>query len=320
MTPTFVPPRYETVRLLGSGQTSLVYLARHEQRGVVALKLPRPELNHRPVLRRMFESEVQITLNLHHPNIVAAYDGHPTGERAFLVLEYCAGGTLDQLLLEKGQLSLKRCFELILDVSRGLAYSHSRGVLHRDVKPANVFLTDGGMAKLGDFGTGIYLSDRTVERVGTAFYMAPEVFQGSAASIQSDIYSLGILAYEVITGVRPFLGESYDTLMMAHLSGLPKNPRHYRPELERSVAAVVAKAMSRDAAKRYATAREFIEAFAAAVGFDLAPSGSPTPAIEGQQQPQSQVGRGSRPRNGAKQEQQGKRPWRGLFGWLRRPR
>jgi serine/threonine-protein kinase len=278
MTPTFVPPHYETVRLLGSGQTSTVYLARHHERGVVALKLPRPELNHRPVLRRMFENEVQITLNLSHPNIVAAYDGHPTGDRAFLVLEYCAGGTLDQLLLEKGQLPLRRCYELILDVSRGLAYSHGRSVLHRDVKPANVFLTESGMAKLGDFGTGIYLSDRTLERVGTAFYMAPEIFQGESASVQSDIYSLGILAYEVITGHRPFLGDSYDTLMMAHLSGLPKNPRHYRPELDRAVAAVLAKAMSRDAAKRYATVREFIEAFALAVGLDPQQSASLTPA------------------------------------------
>ncbi len=319
MTLAFVPPRYEAVRLLGTGRTSSVYLARHDQRGVVALKLPRPELNHRPVLRRMFEGEVQITLNLHHPNIVAAHDGHPTGERAFLVLEYCAGGTLDQLLLEQGQLPLKRCYELILDVGRGLAYSHSRGVLHRDVKPANVFLTDGGTAKLGDFGTGIYLSERTAERVGTAFYMAPEVFQGEGASIQSDIYSLGILAYEVVTGNRPFLGDSYDTLMMAHLSGLPKNPHHYRPGLERSVAAVIAKAMSRDAAKRYATVRGFTEAFAAAAALNVAPSASPTPTIEATKQ--TQVGRGSRTRNGTKPGQaEGKRPWRGLFGWLRRPR
>jgi hypothetical protein len=107
--------------------------------------------------------------------------------------------------------------------------------------------------------------------------------------------------------------------MMAHFSGLPKTPRHYRPELERSVAEVVAKAISRDAAKRYSTVRELIEAFGAAAGLDPAPSGSPTPSVEVTKQ--AQVGRGSRTPHGAKQGRaEGKRPWRGLFGWLRRTR
>ncbi len=269
MSSEFVPPGYQILHLLGSGQTSFVHLAKHRQRGTVALKLPRPELNEKPLLRRMFENEVQITLSLKNEHVVATYDGFPTGKKAFLVLEYCPGGTLDQLMLEKGSLPLEQGYRLIIDVAKGLEYSHHRHVLHRDVKPANVFLAESGSAKLGDFGTGMYLSERSDDRVGTAFYMAPEIFRGSNATVQSDVYSLGILAYEVLTGQRPFVGNSYDALMMAHLSGLPKNPRHYRAGLPQEVGKVIARAMARDADKRFQSVREFLKVFSATTGMSL---------------------------------------------------
>ncbi|HEX7021815.1 MAG TPA: serine/threonine-protein kinase [Trueperaceae bacterium] len=309
--PPYVPPDYQTRQLLGSGQTSLVYLAEHPRRGPVALKLPRAELQERPLLRRMFENEVQMTLALKHPNVVAALDGHPTGERAFLALEYCPGGTLDQLLLERGRLPLETAYRLILDVARGLEHSHGAKVLHRDIKPANVFLSEGsgpgeGLgAKLGDFGTGVYLREVTTERVGTAFYMAPEIFRGESATPKSDIYSLGILAFEVIAGVRPFAGESVGELMMAHLSGLPKGLRHLRPELPTAVGGVVSRAMAREPEKRYAGVSEFVAAFAKATGSSLAEEpGAPL------------VGRASRtkdaPAGGTKED----RGARGLARWF----
>lgn len=303
MTPERLPPGYRSVSLLGSGQTSHVFLAEHVHSGRVALKLPRTELNDRPVLRRMFENEVQITLSLKHPNIVGAYEGYPTGERAFLALEYCGGGTLDQMLLERGRLALEHAYRLILSVARGLDHSHASGVVHRDVKPANVFLTESGDAKLGDFGTGMYVSDKPTEQVGTAFYMAPEIFQGANPSVRSDIYSLGILAYEVIAGSRPFAGETYDSLMMAHLSGLPKPLRHFRAELPTSVARVVGTAMARDGERRFKTVREFVAAFEQAIG-GLAER--PTP-----QSPQ--LGRASRTPQPAKVERRG--ILARLFGW-----
>ncbi|MFO7543943.1 MAG: serine/threonine-protein kinase [Trueperaceae bacterium] len=264
--PVFVPKGYDIVQKLGSGQTSHVYLARHPVFGQVALKLPRPELSLRPVLKRMFENEASITVKLSSPYVVSAYDGYPTGEGAFLALEYCSGGTLDQHLLERGQLPLERACALIIDVAEGLTHTHERSVLHRDVKPANVFLTAEGRAKLGDFGTGMFQSEMNDERVGTAFYMAPEVFEGRHAGVRSDIYSLGILAYEVISGQRPFVADSYDALMVAHHTAVPKDLRLLRPEIGMGVVRVVSKAMMRDPQRRFESARAFVTAFRHATG------------------------------------------------------
>jgi eukaryotic-like serine/threonine-protein kinase len=227
-----VPPGFELVQRLGAGQTSVVWLATEKARARdVALKLPKPLLQSDPLLRRMFENEVHITLKLDHPNVVRAFDGRPTGPQAFLSLEYCPGGTLDQLLLERGRLPLERARALVHQVAMGLDHTHAAKVLHRDVKPANVFLGAAGEAKLGDFGTGTFQGEDAAERVGTAFYMAPEVFEGTATSVRSDVYSLGVLAYEVLSGERPFVGETYDALMFAHLHSLPRDLRAVRPEV-----------------------------------------------------------------------------------------
>lgn len=311
MTPDFIPPGYRTLRLLGSGQTSHVYLAEHAQRGQLALKLPRAGLQARPALRRMFENEVQITLSLKHPHTVEALDGYPTGAKAFLALEYCPGGTLDRMLLEGGKPPLTEAFRLVLDVGKGLEHCHKHQVLHRDVKPANVFLTENSSAKLGDFGTGMFLTEQNPDRVGTAFYMAPEIFGGEGASVKSDIYSLGVLAYEVIAGTRPFDGESYDALMMAHLSSLPKPLRHHRKELSPEVVRVIANAMSRDPHKRYDSVKAFNLAFSQAAEVPLAGS-SPVQAPS--------VGRASRSKVPEDTSAADTKPSRGWGRWFGRKR
>jgi eukaryotic-like serine/threonine-protein kinase len=269
--PTFVPPDYVIQRKLGSGQTSHVFLAQHTRLGSIALKLPRDELHTQPVLRRMFESEVQITLSLKHNHIVRALDGFPTGARAFLSLEYCSGGTLDNLLLERGRLPLQQASQLVCDVALGLAATHKQQVLHRDVKPANVFLTEKGRAKLGDFGTGIFISDRKRldERVGTAFYMAPELFHGQPSHVMSDVYSLGVLAYEVLTGERPFQGDSYEELMLQHTSALPRNLNVVRADIPKRLSNIVMQAMARDPEKRFSSVQQFLDAYQEAAGISL---------------------------------------------------
>ncbi len=308
--PDFVPDGYTPLQRLGSGQTSHVYLATHASRGEVALKLPRTELQHRPVLRRMFENEVQITLGLKHPNVVQGFAGYPTGPRAYLELEYCAGGTLDQLLLEQGRMPLERSLTLILEVAKGLEYTHDRQVLHRDVKLANVFLKEGGVAKMGDYGTGIFSAEETQERVGTAFYMAPEIFEGQTSTIPTDVYSLGVLAYEVLTGVRPFLGDSYNSLMMAHLTGLPRDPRNYRQDMPKGLSRVVLRAMSRDPEKRFRSVERFIHDFQVVAGIE-----------DTSQEGTLQTGRAGRVSGSAKDADDDKSNRRGgLFGLFRRKR
>lgn len=344
--PTNVPPDYGVGQRLGAGQTSVVWLATQESTGrLVALKLPRPEAQTNLMLRRMFENEVQITLKLDHPNVVRAFDGRPTGQHAFLALEYCEGGTLDQLLLEQGRLPLERALQLVLDTAAGLEHTHELRVLHRDVKPANVFLDGEGRAKLGDFGTGTFAAEDSQERVGTAFYMAPEIFEGASPSVQSDVYSLGVLAYEVLTGTRPFVGDSYDALMVAHLTSLPRDIRHVRPDLPRGVGVVVTRAMSRDATRRFQSVTEFLEAFRRALtsttSTGTAPGTTTTAAATASGAAAGKAtgvgappGRGGRvratgewsdpPEPGAAPEPERdapvapEQPRRGLFAWLRR--
>lgn len=303
-TPGFVPPGYAVRYKLGSGQTSNVYLATHPTMGNLALKLPRPEVQGQPVLRRMFENEVQITLSLRHPHIVAGYAGNPTGAGAFLALEYCAGGTLDQLLLSGGPGGLEHAVRLVRDVAAGLEQTHAQQVLHRDVKPANVFLTDSDTAKLGDFGTGCFVSEENRDRVGTAFYMAPEIFEGQPASYASDVYSLGILAFEVLTGQRPFVGETYEQLMHAHTSSLPRPLTYFRKDIPAELANVVSRAMSRERNRRQPSVKQFREQFEQASGVELH---APAPA----------TGRASRIRS-VDDGQDGKAVRKGPFGWFRR--
>ncbi len=266
MTPDFVPAGYRLERLLGSGNTANVYAAEHPTFGTVALKLPKSELQRDPVLGRMFENEVQMTNALKHPRVVRAFEGYPTGAEAFLALEFCEG-TLDTLGLA---LPLETAYRLVLDTAQGLLHSQQRQILHRDVKPANVFVKDG-RAKLGDFGTGAYLSDvfgaaQATGKVGTAFYMAPEIFQGKPATVKSDVYSLGVLAYEVIGGERPFDGRNEGELMLAHSSAVPLALRQHRPEVDLKVSRVVANAMSRTLERRFESAEAFVTAFAKATG------------------------------------------------------
>ena len=264
--PRFVPEHYKIIEQLGSGQTSFVYLARHSIFGEVALKLPRPELQYRPILWRMFENEVQITLSLNNghwrsSNVIQALEGFPTGEKAFLALEHCPGGTLDTLLSKEGQLDFATATRLILEVARGLEFAHKNQVLHRDVKPANVMLTHDLQAKLADFGTGLFMTERTADRVGTAFYMAPEIFEGRPPSVQSDVYSLGVLSYEVLASERPFKGHSYDELMLQHLTSVPVNLKYKRKDISVELSHVIAQAMSRDQSKRFDSVSAFIKAF-----------------------------------------------------------
>ncbi len=211
---------FKLAMLLGLGKTAQVYLAYAPDGREVALKLPRKEVRTNPRQSRMFAQEVLLSLGLTHPNLVHGLAGKPYGEDAFLALEYFPEGSL-QHRLAQGPLDPEAALRYTQQIAQALIYLHGRGIVHQDVKPANVFLA-GSTVKLGDFGVAKTPNDTNpLERAGSPYYMAPELFKGEAATPASDAYSLGVLAYELFAGRRPFEYESYDALMTAHLTKPP---------------------------------------------------------------------------------------------------
>lgn len=312
--PPFIPPGYSIERFLGSGKAANVYLAAHATFGRVALKLPHEATLKDALLTRFFANEVQMSEKLKHPRVINVIDSKAGGLQPFMAIEYCNNGSLQERL--NAAMDLDTAFRFVLDVALGLNHAHTQMMLHRDVKPANVFL-QGERAKLGDFGTASYFEAKTQEatnkdRVGTAFYMAPELFQGEVATVRSDIYSLGILAYEVVAGARPFQGENEGELMLAHTTALPMNLRQHRPEISSSVSRVIATAMARNAEKRFENSAEFIEAFCATTRL-------PQPSLDLPAAPiGSSLGRSSRPTPLPSAQTPKAAEKKGGFGWFKR--
>ena len=229
--------------LLGLGKTAQVYLARAPDGTEVALKIPRKEVREDERLAQMFAQEVRLSMGLNHPHVLRGLAGKPFGEGSFVALEYMPGGTLENRV-RQGALPLLEALAYLGQLVEALIYLHGRGIVHQDIKPANVFLADE-VAKLGDFGVARTQDNpNPLERAGSPFYMAPEIFRGHAATPASDAYSLGVLAYELLTGKRPFYGDSYEALMAAHLTKapprLPENP-NLHPKLVQRIQGLLEK-------------------------------------------------------------------------------
>ncbi len=226
--------------LLGLGTTGQVYLARTPEGQPVALKIPRLEVHKDAKLAERFAREVRLSLGLSHPFLVKGYAGKPYGKGAFLALEYFDEGTLEDRL-QKGPLPREEALLVLEQLAQALLHLHRLGIVHQDVKPANVFLSKG-VAKLGDFGVAKTREEATpLERAGSPFYMAPELFKGEEATPASDAYSFGVLAYELLAGKRPFYGETYEELLAAHLTHRPPPLKDANPALARAAMALLAK-------------------------------------------------------------------------------
>lgn len=226
--------------LLGLGTTGQVYLARTPEGQPVALKIPRLEVHKDPKLADRFAREVRLSLGLAHPFLVKGYAGKPYGQGAFLALEYFPEGSLEERL-QKGPLPREEALGYLEQIAQALLHLHRLGIVHQDVKPANVFIKEG-TAKLGDFGVAKTREEATpLERAGSPFYMAPELFRGEPATPRSDAYSFGVLAYELLAGKRPFYGETYEELLAAHLTHRPPRLKDENPALARAVMALLAK-------------------------------------------------------------------------------
>ena len=265
---------YLIVAYLGQGGMAQVYKAYHTRLArYVALKFIRPELLQVDALHA-FEQEAKTLARLHHPNVVQVYDFGEFGESArqpYLVMEYVAGETLKEWLPEGNPLPLEQAWPILQQISAALDHAHEQGIIHRDIKPSNVMLTPEGHALLGDFGISKLLrpgedAAYTVATTGTPAYMAPEQVDLNLGPISpaTDVYALGIVAYEMLTGKRPFEGVTPISEMLQRIQSPPTPPRHYTPALPEAVERVLLTALSKDPHDRYPRAGAFMRALAAA--------------------------------------------------------
>jgi serine/threonine-protein kinase len=257
--------RYVPKRLIGSGGMAEVYLARDRQLDRdVALKRLRQQFAEDEEVVARFEREAKSAASLSHPNIVCVYDRSEAEDGThYIVMEYVSGGNLKERIREKGTLPPEEAIEVALQVARGLKVAHDGGIVHRDVKPQNVLLTASGEAKVADFGIARAVAAATVTKsgfvVGTAHYLSPEQALGHIATPRSDLYSLGLILYEMLTGVVPHDAETQVGILMKHISGRPLPPGDVNPVVPEVLEAVVLRLLARDPEDRYRDATELIE-------------------------------------------------------------
>ena len=266
-TPHHLSDRYELGEILGFGGMSEVHLARdlrlHRD---VAVKVLRADLARDPSFYLRFRREAQNAAALNHPAIVAVYD---TGEAAttagplpYIVMEYVDGVTLRDIVHNDGPMPPRRALEVIADACQALNFSHQHGIIHRDVKPANIMISNTGAVKVMDFGIARALADagnsvtQTAAVIGTAQYLSPEQARGEQVDARSDVYSLGCVLYEILTGEPPFIGDSPVAVAYQHVREDPVPPSHKRPGLSAELDAVVLKALAKNPDNRYQTAAE----------------------------------------------------------------
>ncbi|QDU63274.1 Serine/threonine-protein kinase PknB [Planctomycetes bacterium Pan216] len=261
----FTFERYRYLSCLGSGSMGTVYLARDlVRKRQVALKLLSPRLYDNAEAVGRFRREIEIVTSLHHPNIIAAYDGDCVGKRFYLAMEYLDGQDLASWLTEKGPLAIPLACECLRQASIGLQFAHDAGLLHRDIKPANLFVTWSGqtgrpLVKILDLGLSLIMSDSGMERLtqsgqilGTPDYIAPEATRNAkAADERSEIYSLGCTFFELLTGKPPFQGKNMLETMLKRLQEDAPALRTVRADAPPELEAIVNQMLQRDPEERY---------------------------------------------------------------------
>src|SRR5215207_5543361 len=256
--------RYDLKELIGGGMAE-VYLARdRELDRDVAIKRLRPQYVHDEEAVERFEREAKSAASLTHPNIVQVYDRGETEDGSYyIVMEHVPGGSLKERIYNNGPLPPHEAAAIALQVARALRAAHDHGVIHRDVKPQNVLLTEQGEAKVADFGIARVVAASSVTEigcvVGTAHYLSPEQALGHPATPRSDLYSVGVVLYEMLTGRVPHDAETQVGVLMRHVSGRPLPARDANPEVPEELDAMVARLLARDPEDRYRDADELVE-------------------------------------------------------------
>ena len=249
--------RYELLELIGSGGMAMVYKAKcHRLNRLVAVKVLKSDFAGDADFRRRFYDESQAIAMLSHPNIVSVYDVSRSSPE-YIVMELIDGITLKQYMERRGQLNWRESLHFITQIMRGLSHAHSRGIVHRDIKPQNIMVLRDGSVKVTDFGIA-YLSNSantmTQEALGSVHYISPEQAKGNRPDARSDIYSAGVVLYEMLTNRLPFEGDSAVSVAIQHLSSVPLSPREINPEVPEALEKICMKAMASDISRRYPTA------------------------------------------------------------------
>src|SRR5215207_1599540 len=266
-TPQVLGERYEIGGVLGRGGMAEVHRGRDLRLGrEVAVKVLRHDLARDPSFQVRFRREAQAAASLNHPAIVAVYDTGEdrtaTGATPYIVMEYVEGDTLRDVLRREGVLSPERAMNFAADICNALDFSHRNGIVHRDVKPGNVMVTPQGTVKVMDFGIARAVSDSaatmtsTAAVIGTAQYLSPEQARGEGVDARSDVYSMGCLLYELVTGAPPFTGDSPVSVAYQHVREDPRLPSSINPQVPADLDAILLKAMSKNPANRYQSAAD----------------------------------------------------------------
>jgi beta-lactam-binding protein with PASTA domain len=263
-TSTIIDGRYRVLHRVGSGGMADVVCAEDLQLGrKVAIKLLHRRFAQDAEFVERFRREASSAAGLQHPHVVAVYDRGAWDDTYYIAMEYLEGRTLKKLVVEEAPLAPARAIDLTIQILRAARFAHKRGIIHRDLKPHNVIIDGEGRAKVTDFGiakAGASDMTQTGSIMGTAQYLSPEQAQGHAVSAPSDLYSVGIILYEMLTGRVPFEGESAVTIALKQVSEAPVPPSQRNPQVPPALEAVVLRALEKDPARRFADADEFIAA------------------------------------------------------------
>ena len=254
--------RYEILELIGSGGMANVYKARcHRLNRLVAIKILKSDLADNADFRRRFHDESQAVAQLSHANIVSVYDVSTNPDREYIVMELIDGITLKQYMERRGRMDWRESLHFITQIMRGLSHAHSRGIIHRDIKPQNIMVLRDGSVKVADFGIACLADSAqtlTQEALGSVHYLSPEQARGDRPDARSDIYSSGVVLYEMLTGRLPFEGESAVSVAIQHLSSIPLAPREINPDIPEQLELICMKAMAPDLEHRYQSADAMI--------------------------------------------------------------
>ena len=263
-TSTIIDGRYRVLHRVGSGGMADVVCAEDLQLGrKVAIKLLHRRFAQDEEFVERFRREASSAAGLQHPHVVAVYDRGAWDDTYYIAMEYLEGRTLKKLVQEEAPLAAARAIDLTIQILRAARFAHKRGIIHRDLKPHNVIIDGEGRAKVTDFGiakAGASDMTQTGSIMGTAQYLSPEQAQGYSVSAPSDLYSVGIILYEMLTGRVPFEGESAVTIALKQVSEPPVPPSQHNPQVPPALEAVVLRALEKDPARRFADADEFIAA------------------------------------------------------------